>query len=352
MQPLEEERVVVEAGIGESSGGRKPLLYGLNPYKFYILGIDIARPYTRLIITNPKLEIVDKRLFDMDESSTPEKAVRQIADFFQEMRNNLGIDLSLFLGVGLGTVGPLERDQGVMINPKYFAAPGWVKVPIKKMLEQELKMPVDIDNGANTAILAELFLGEGKAYQNIAYFHCSLGIRTGAISAGTIVRSMNDAEDAFGHMTIDLVDGELCECGNYGCIECYCSIHAIVRKFIAAIKKGRVSQINKPLDKIDYIDICKASQNGDELAKEIIMNAATIFGAGLANYINLLNPGLVILSGPLIGDSDLFYDICTTAACKRLYSKTANLVKFSKGGYFGIDAIAVGAVAMVMENYL
>lgn len=352
MQPLEDERMVVEVGIGESSGGRKPVLYGLNPKKFYVLGIDISRPYTQLIITNPILEIVDKRLFDMDKSFTPEKTVKQIGDLFQEMTMKLTTGTQLFLGVGLGTVGPLERDRGIMTSPKFFAAPGWVRVPIKNMLEQELKLPVDIDNGANTAILAELFFGEGKGFQNIAYFHCSLGIRTGAISAGTIVRSVNDAEDAFGHMVIDLVDGEPCECGNYGCIECYSSIHAIVRKFIAALKKGRISKITKPFDKINYIDICNAAQTGDELAREIIMNAATIFGAGLANYINLLNPGLVILSGPLISDSDLFYEICTNAACQRLYSKTANLVRFSKGGYLGIDAVAVGAAAMVVEKYL
>jgi predicted NBD/HSP70 family sugar kinase len=352
MHPLEEERLVVEVGIGESSGGRKPVLYGLNPKKFYILGIDISRPYTQLIITNPILEIVDKRLFDMDESFTPEKTVKQIGDLFQEMTMKLETGIQLFLGAGLGTVGPLERDRGIMTSPKFFAAPGWVKVPIKNMLEQELKLPVDIDNGANTAILAELFLGEGKAFQNIAYFHCSVGIRTGAISAGTIVRSMNDAEDSFGHMVIDLVNGELCVCGNYGCIECYSSIHAIVREFTAALKRGRISKVAKPLDEINFIDICRAAENGDELAREVIINAATIFGAGLANYINLLNPGLVILNGPLIEDSLLFYEVCTSAAYKRLYSKTANLVKFSKGGCFGLDAIAVGAAAMVVEKYL
>jgi predicted NBD/HSP70 family sugar kinase len=90
-----------------------------------------------------------------------------------------------------------------------------------------------IDNGANTTILAEYNFGAGKGYQNIAYFNCSTGIRTGAISAGTIVRTINDAEDAFGHMVIK-VDGEPCSCGNYGCIDCYSSIYAIIQKYNAA----------------------------------------------------------------------------------------------------------------------
>jgi predicted NBD/HSP70 family sugar kinase len=258
----------------------------------------------------------------------------------------------LFRSVGLGTVGPLEREQGVMISPKNFAATGWIGSPIKRMLEQELKLPVIIDNGANTAVLAEHFFGDGKEFQNIAYFHCSVGIRTGVISAGTIVRTINDAEDAFGHMVIDFVDGELCSCGNYGCIERYSSIFAIVQKFTVALKKGRVSKVIKPIEQIDYMDICEAAETGDDLAREIISNAATIFGAGLANYINLLNPSLVILSGPLVKQSGLFYQICTTSALKRIYSKPAKRIIFSKGGRFGDDAVSLGAAAMVIENHL
>ncbi len=352
MQPLESERFVVETGVGESSGGRKPVLYDLNKKKFYVLGIDISRPYTQLIITNPKLDIVDKRFFNMDESHTPEKTTRLIGCIVEEFIAKLNIERQAILGAGLGTVGPLDRSQGIMINPVNFAASGWVGVPIKSILEQELKLPVVIDNGANTAVLAEHYLGAGKTYKNIAYFNCSIGIRTGAISAGNIVRTINDAEDAFGHMVIDFVDGELCSCGNYGCIERYSSIVAIVQKFTVALKKGRISKVTKPIEQIDYLDICTAAETGDELAKEIINNAATIFGAGLANYINLLNPSLVILSGPLIKESELFYQICITTALKRIYSKTNNRIIFSRGGHFDENAISLGAAAMVIERYL
>jgi predicted transcriptional regulator len=63
IQPLEDERLVVEVGIGESSGGRKPVLYDLNLIKFYLLGIDISRPYTELVITDPKMNILKKQMF-------------------------------------------------------------------------------------------------------------------------------------------------------------------------------------------------------------------------------------------------------------------------------------------------
>jgi hypothetical protein len=63
----------------------------------------------------------------------------------------------------------------------------------------------------------------------------------------------------------------------------------------------------------------------------------------------LLNPGLVILSGPLIECSDLYYRIASETASKRHYDQEAN---FSKAGFFGEDAIALGAAIMVVESYL
>jgi predicted NBD/HSP70 family sugar kinase len=351
IQPLEDERLLVESGIGESSGGRKPVLYDLNVSKFFVLGIDISRPYTQLVITDPKMHILKKQIFLMDESYTPEKTAQQIHQLFLEAIAELGIEKTLFLGAGLGTVGPLDRKKGIMINPKNFAAPGWRGMAIKQILEQRLQLPVLIDNGANTAVLAEQLFGMGKDFQNIAYFNCSVGIRTGATSAGTIVRSINDAEDAFGHMVVD-VDGDFCDCGNYGCIDCYASIHSIVKKFGAAVKRARSTRIQKPVDQINYVEICQAAEAGDELAREIISGAAAIFGAGLANYINLLNPGLVILSGPLVSQSDLYYQISIETALKRLYTKENGRIVFSKGGHFGDDAISVGAAVMIVENAL
>jgi predicted NBD/HSP70 family sugar kinase len=351
MEPLEREQLIIEVGIGESSGGRKPLLYDLDTKRLYVLGIDISRPYTEIVIVDPKMNVLNIKTFNMDETFTPEKTVQTIAALFQEALEQLGLDRKKFLGAGLGTVGPLERSSGIMLRPKHFASKGWVGAPIKNLLEQALTLPVIIDNGADTAILAEYYFGVGKGYLNIAYFNCSTGIRTGAISAGTIVRTINDAEDAFGHMVIN-VDGEPCSCGNYGCIDCYSSIYAIVRKYKAALKQGRATVIAKPIDDIDYPDICEAAASREMLALEITNNAATIFGAGLANYINLLNPGLIILSGPLVGQSELFYQIAIDVASKRIYDKDSNQIVFHKGGRFGNDAIAVGAAVMVFESYL
>ncbi len=351
MEPLEEAGLVEQCSIGESTGGRKPALYDIRAGEYYLAGVDISRTYTQVVITDLKLKPLFKQQFPMDEAAYPEKTAGRILEIIKEAFRYLKADMERLLGVGVGTVGPMDRLRGLILNPVNFEAPGWSNVPIKAMLESGLPCPVFVDNGANAAALAEMLYGKAKGIKSLVYINCGIGLRTGAISSGRIVRTMNDAEDAFGHMVID-VDGEPCSCGNFGCIECYSSIHAVTGKFEAQLKKGRISTVGKAPGGISYLDICRGAEKKDELAKEVLTDAAVILGTGLANFINLFNPDLVILSGPLIQHSNLFYRVCTEVAAKKSYMNKGGGLLFNKGGHFEENAIPVGSAAMVLENCL
>lgn len=351
MEPLEENRYIIQGSIGESTGGRKPVLYDVNAAKAYVIGVDISRTYTEIILIDLKMTILYKQRFNMDETYTPDKTLKTVLESIETGLTAIKISKEKLMGVGIGTVGPLDREKGIMINPVNFEGQGWQNVQIKEMVQAHFECPVFVDNGANAAVLAEMLFGIGKGYKNLVYFHCGVGIRTGAISSDTIIRTVYNTEDAFGHMVID-VDGEACSCGNYGCIECYSSIYAIIKKISSELKKGRVSKITKPIKDITYVDICKAAADGDGLSIEILTGAAAILGTGLANFINILNPGLVILSGPLVKHSNLFYKICTEAAAKKCYINGRDKVIFIKGGHFEDNAISIGAAAMVLEHCL
>ena len=310
-EPLEREHLIISVGLGESALGRKPFLFDINSKQFVVIGIDLSRTYVQVVITDLKLSILANERFFMSTASIPFRAVETIKETVNRLIADLGVERTKVLGVGLGTVGPLDLDKGIMTHPHNFPTPEWSNLSIKSILEQELKLPVDLDNGANTALLAESLFGDGKCHQNIVYINCGIGIRTGASSAGTIVRTVNDAEDAFGHMIVDF-DGEPCSCGNYGCVECYSTILSIIENFVSEYKKGRKTLLAKSVAEIQFVDICNAAEANDELAKEVIVDAATVLGIGLANYINLLNPNLIILSGPLINNRNYFIKSVST----------------------------------------
>ncbi|MFL0246858.1 ROK family protein [Candidatus Clostridium stratigraminis] len=344
------KELIIEDSFGESTGGRKPILYNVNSTKFYILGIDISRTYTQVVITNLRMQILKENRFFADEGYSSKKILHHIVEVIDKLFNELSISKEQVLGIGISLVGPLDREKGIMLIPINFNAENWNEISFKKELEDIYKLPLTIDNGANAAVLAEYYYGSGKGFDNIAYINCGVGIRTGTITSGRIIRTINDREDAFGHMVID-IDGKRCYCGNKGCVESYASIPSIVKEFKGELIRGKLSLLNKSLEEITYLDVFNACSHGDTTSKEVIANAALVFGTALSNYINLLNPQLIILSGPIINNSEFYYMISTETALKKVNSKNAS-VKFSKGGFFKEYAMAVGAAALVVENSL
>ena len=342
LQILIDKKIIIETDIGESTGGRKPSLYDVNKGEFYVVGIDISRIYTRIVITNLKLEIIDENLIS-DEYKF-ENIGEIIPTAIKKLFKKLQIENSAIVGIGIGIVG------GFNIQPLY------------DKLTEEFEVSICIDNGANAAVIGEYYFGIGKGKQNIAYINCGVGIRTGIISSGVLIRTINNLEDAFGHMIVD-VNGELCSCGNYGCIESYVSIPKITKKFIDKVKDNTTLETNKEVEqincidawnlqeRINYKDVCDLAERKNKEAVNVIKNSALHMGIGIANYIKLFNPELIILSGPLVQHSKLFYETTKEIALEKCHIKNSN-IKFMSSGYYEDKSIAAGAAAIVIQNLL
>lgn len=330
IKTLLNEKIIIESDIGDSTGGRKPSLYDVIQDRFYIIGIDISRTYTKIVITNLKFKTIEERLLSHEYNI--ETISEIIPDVIKECCIKLQIQHSDIVAIGIGIV------DGFNANP------------LKDALEREFNTIICIDNGASAAVIGEYNFGIGKGKNNIAYINCGVGIRTGIISSGILIRTINNLEDVFGHMIVD-VNGEQCFCGNHGCIESYVSISNITKKFINRMKETNPLGLKKNLDNINYRDVCSLAEREDETAMNIIKDAALYFGIGLSNYIKLFNPELIILSGPLMQNSKLFYNTAKEITMQKCHIKNSN-IQFSRGGYFEENSIAVGACAMVMEKIL
>ncbi|MCT4543456.1 MAG: ROK family protein [Vallitalea sp.] len=350
MAVLIKYKLIIEIGEQESTGGRKPALFDVNQVEYYFVGIDISRTYSKVILSNLKREILYEEEFKMEQDMTPNKTVANIKEIFYKGLNTLKISKDKIAGGGLGTIGPLDSNKGIIFKPNNFYAKGWNNVPIKEMLENALEMEIIIDNGANTAVYAEYLSDSLVEYTNIVYVNCGIGIRMGVIANGKIIPTINNANDAFGHMVVNY-DGEPCYCGKFGCVECYASILSIVKKYISYIKLGKVTTIEKHIDDITFNDIIRASEKGEILANEVLEFSAKILGIGLVNYVSLVNPQKVILSGPIINSSKIFYNYLLNSIRKYIV-RDENNIRFVKGGDYKDNAIALGAAQLFIKEKL
>lgn len=343
---------IEESGLGESSGGRRPLLYRIKSNRGYVFGLDISRSTTRLVLCDLRLEKLAATTWSMNENMTPSRLMQEVAAAARHMVGKLSVPDGKLLGFGIGAVGPVDRGKGMLLNPLSFKAEGWSQVPLGAELERELGVPVLVDNGANTALLAEYWAGP-QQYRHLLYVRAGVGLRSAMMSNGQLVYGAVDMEGSIGNMIIQ-TDGppHPDRPHVFGSLEAFVSIPVLEKQAVARLKQGRRSVLNEwanDPEEVNFSLLLRALAADDRLTTELFTQAATYFGIGLSNLLNILHPEKVILGGPLITTNELFYQISTQVALKNTLYYPAYPVRFTRG-QLSDDALAIGAAAMIVDR--
>ncbi|WP_127485196.1 ROK family transcriptional regulator [Paenibacillus ehimensis] len=352
LEELTAQGVIAEAGFGESTGGRRPILYTVNPDYAYVFGLDISRMYSKLILFDLQLNKLDSKRWVMTEDVTPKVLLEEIVAEVRAMLNRRSLPTDKVLGMGIGAVGPLDRASGMLLEPLHFPAAGWKNVSLTSFLESRLGFPVLLDNGANTALIGESWSDRERDYRHLLYVHVGVGLRSAMMTNGQVVYGAVDMEGSIGQMIIQTDGHRLWNQGNFGALESYASIHALEQQAQARLKQGRDSlllRLEPDPEKIGFAHLQQALQAGDPLTVELFTQAATYFGIGLSNLLNILHPEKVILGGALIGGHTGFFHTATRVAIQRTYYYPKYQVVFSQGA-LGEEALATGAAVLIVNK--
>ncbi|MFC0551438.1 ROK family protein [Planotetraspora thailandica] len=328
------EHVVVEAGQVESDGGRPRVLLRVNPEYGYAVGVDVGETHVRV-------ELFD---LDMKERAKVEYALRTARHEVELVARHIlaGIDVVLaeggvstqqVLGVGVGVPGIVESGPDGLVQAKTF---GWEGVPMKALLRAGTSLPLFVDNGAKTMGQAELWFGSGRGAVNAVIAFMGSGIGATIVTDGTTYRGASSAAGELGHVKVT-IGGRACRCGGRGCLEAYAGAEGILDR--AGIH-------------VDAADEEKALADLVEQGSPVIDETIAYLGVGLANLIHLFNPERVVIGGwaGLILGRDRIEDIRTAVADNCLVHPIPpdSIVL----GSLGPDAVALGAAALVVEDFL
>ena len=150
-------------------------------------------------------------------------------------------------------------------------------------------------------------------------------------------------------------NGPVCECGNHGCLEILASGNAIALQAQQTVKSGEESAILQMAgDQISQIDakiVFDAAREKDKTAERIITAAVEYIGIGIANYINLLDPDMVIISGGIVNAGDILLERLIPIIKERQMKFAGRNVKI-KVGELGENATSMGAAAMILSKYI
>ncbi|MGH7510180.1 MAG: ROK family protein [Gemmatimonadales bacterium] len=208
------------------------------------------------------------------------------------------------MGVGVGAPGPLDTRAGiVLLTPNL----GWVNLPLRQIIHDQLELPAELDNDANCATLGEWWMGAARGTRHAVGITIGTGIGGGIMIDGKLFHGASDCAGEIGHTTID-IEGRRCKCGNYGCLEAYASGPNIALRACEEIEAGAESRlahyVGGDLKRITAQTVYQAAHDGDELALEVVNDTARFLGTGIANLVNIFNPEVVVVCGgvTLAGD--------------------------------------------------
>ncbi len=218
--------------------------------------------------------------------------------------------------IAVAAPGPLDPFKGIVYEAPNI--PSWIDLPLKKLLEDEFKVPAAIGNDAILAALGEWRFGAGVGHRNLVYITVSTGIGGGVIAENQLLLGERGLAAELGHVTV-VQDGPLCSCGQRGHLEAVASGPAIARWLEEELSQGIPSSLpaGKP---ITAEDVSLAASQGDELAKAALARSATFVGATIADYLHIFNPTLVIIGGGVSQSGAIFLDPLRAAMSEHVMS--------------------------------
>lgn len=261
------------------------------------IGIDVGG-------TNVKIALVDEKGKIKYSNSVPTRAemgyeytVNNIKQAIYDLLKETKLEPKNIEGIGFGFPGQVDYKSGIVrLAPNI---PGWVDVPIAKLIEDEFHIPTRVDNDVRCAALGELNFGAGKGCENLICITVGTGIGSGLIVNGKLVRGASNAAGEIGHIKIQMNDGPICGCGDTGCLEAFASGPSIVAMAEDYIRGGKSTKFREMANSnpiTPYI-VCEAAKAGDPVAKRIFTIMGEYIGIGMASVVNLLNPEKIIVGG-------------------------------------------------------
>lgn len=346
---LIEDKFLIESKIGESSGGRPPIILELNPDARYVIGIGIGVGVIDVVITNLSAKIISKKSMIIgDERYDYNLVFAELVNLINEVIELSNIERKNILGAGVALHGIVNAKSGESIHSLYY---GWKNINIKKRLEDELQLTVYVDNDVRAMALGESLFGAIKDISNFVTLNISNGIGAGIIINNTPYYGVDFSAGEIGHIAVEL-DGDKCNCGNYGCLETVASNNNITKKAIKLIKQGVSSSLIKDIDNINNLtieDICNAAKNGDEMSIIVLKEAARYIGIAITNLINILNPTAIVVVGEIFENTTYAIDTLSEIVKNRGFKLSSENVRIIRS-LLGRDASVIGAATLVIQE--
>ena len=344
---LLEDGYLLDIGKQNTNGGRKPNMYGLNPESGYFSGVDVQRKKLMLATIDFCGNIIDHEEVSYELENKP-AALDVLCDTINMYIDNLSVPRDKILQVGVNIGGRVNTQSGYSYSYFYFD-----ERPLSQIIGERIGVSVSIENDSRAMIYGEYISGVIHGEKNILFVNMNWGLGLGIMIDGKLYYGKSGFSGEFGH--VSAFDNEIiCWCGKKGCLETEVSGYAIHRMLLERIWQGSSSVLENKVKEdgdISLADIVEAIRMEDVLTIEIVEEVGMLLGRWLAGLINLFNPDLVILGGPLSLAQD-YLRLPVKSAMKKYSLNLVNQDTELKISQLGERAGLIGACMLTRSRVL
>ena len=358
-------KIVIEVGLihetekETSSQGRRSSYLEYNPSIGVNLSIIIDHTEIRGVVINPKGVILDEYRCPLDSKSASDKIQEELTNLIDILLDKAARLHRKVFGIGIGINDYVDSSEGIVYS--YFSSVLWEKIPLKKIIEDKYNIPVFLASMQHIGALGASYYGQGLDSKNFLFVWLGKGISLGIVINGELCVGEDGCAGEFGHVVVEK-NGKQCTCGGVGCLETVLSESNILNLCKEGMEKGVKSEIMSicegNLDNLTIEGVIEATNNGDRFSRNMFGKVADLLGAQLGNLVNIFNPGLIVLRGPVIdGNQFLYENICrvTMNSCLRQsgqslkisYSTEEDAVRLK-----GLGSIVLNNLHQVMDTFL
>jgi predicted NBD/HSP70 family sugar kinase len=337
---------LVDAGLAVEEGpvrlgtpGRPSPLVRLDPEGAVVLALEIAVDSLAAAIVGLGGAVFARVRVDRPrDRASADAIVADLARLAADVGERAGTDAPV-AGVGVAVVGVVRRADGLVAMAPNL---GWIDVPLGARLAEALQTPlqVSVANEADLGVLAEHRRGEAVGVDDVVYVSGEVGVGGGLIVGGRPLNGVAGYGGEIGHVPFDPA-GEACRCGSFGCWETLVGEGALLRLAGHPVDGGRPA----------VEAVLRAARDGEPVALAALDHVGRWLGIGLAGFVNVLDPELVVLGG-LFGRLHPFVRAALEQELdRRALPALRRLVRVAPAR-LGIDAPLLGAAELAFEPVL
>jgi predicted NBD/HSP70 family sugar kinase len=224
VRELEEQAYILCVREEPRGRGIPPTTLTINPEGGHSVGVHLTPLGIEAALVNLRGDVV-KSASRNARNVKPDRAFDLIRDLVGTLRQER--PEGRLLGVGMALPGPFGVESMSFIGPTTMS--GWKNVDIRERLAEVTGLPAFIETDMASAALGEQLYGLGPQFSDYYYLYFGVGLGGVMMHDGSVMRGAWGNAGEIGHIPA-VADGELCPCGNRGCLERYLSLDGFNRR--------------------------------------------------------------------------------------------------------------------------